>query len=558
MNKDKLKQIFSLENISANLQRSLRRFPVALTMLVALTAFSSYLVFVNNFPDYGFIVIFYLTVGMVLDFAVSIWGDEQSNRKRYYTVKGVLLGVWTVYCIWLYFHQRELMGGENIPFVMANIAWITALVLSIPFVSFHREKNDVQAWHFSVSLCKAILISALITGIFAIGLNTLIVGTAALFAFDVSKETYAVTNIVCCLLLSGFLFLNLVPAGERKHDSSTDMPRFLTNVVKWLLLPLLACYMVVLYVYSVTIIAKWELPKGLISWLVSAVMGGYLLGYVILYPQLLTDAQSWLTKLFTRWIPAFILPLLVLMTVGVIRRFSDYGLTAPRLYLVTLLVWYYAVCILIIIFRCRRLHWIFLSVAALFLLSSGHPLNYYRICEKVLKSRVETLLAIESEQRTDAEQYELREQLHYLRSTYGEKSIEAFHADSLLAWDYYYDTYETVQQLDSTWYINYSNWKVKKCPQGRFSTFRSKDYYHRQDATVTDGILKLSMVVDNLDYPEILLLDTAEIRQASRDTTQLFIYTKSGNYVYVPTKIKVEPEPNDSIYLRIEGYLFGK
>lgn len=558
MNKDKLKQIFSLENISANLQRSLRRFPLALAMLVALTAFSSYLVFVNDFPDYGFIVIFYLTVGMVLDFAISIWGDEQSDRKRYYTVKGVLLAIWTVYCIWLYFHQRELMSGENTPFVMANIAWISALMLSIPFVSFWREKNDVQAWHFSVSLCKAILISALITGIFASGLNALIAGTAALFELDPSKKIYAVTNIVCCLLLSGFLFFNLVPAEERKHDTSTDMPRFLTNVVKWLLLPLLACYMVVLYVYSATILAKWELPKGLISWLVSAVMGGYLLGYIILYPQLLSDARSWLTKLFTRWIPAFILPLLVLMTVGVVRRFSDYGVTAPRLYLATLLVWYYVVCILIIALPHKRLHWLFLSVAALFLLSSGHPLNYYCICEKVIHNQVEALLAIEPEQRTDEEQSELVEQLRYLRRTYGDKSIEAFHADSLLAWDYYYETYETRQQLDSTWYVEYRNWTVKKCPQGRFATFRTKDYYHRQAATVTDGVLTLSMVVDDQEHPEILLFDTAEIRRAKRDTTQLFIYTKSGNYVYVPTRIKIEPEPHDSIYLRIEGYLFGK
>lgn len=558
MNKDKLKQIFSLENMSANLQRSLRRFPIALTMLTLLTGFLSYTVCVNDFPEeYGFVTILFLSVGIVLDFAISLWGDEQSDKRRYYVVKGCLFAVWTVYCIWLYFNLKELMERESPAFVIANSAWITALVLSIPFVSFQREKNDVQAWHFSVSLCKAFLISALITGIFAAGLNALIAGTAALFELDPSHETYAVTNIICCLLLPGFLFFNLVPSGERKHNASTDMPRFLTNVVKWLLLPLLACYMLVLYAYGGTIIAKWELPKGLISWLVSAVMGGYLLGYVILYPQLL-DAKLWLTKLFTRWIPALILPLLVLMTVGVIRRFSDYGLTAPRLYLVTLLAWFYVVCILIITLPRKRLHWIFLSVAALFLLSSGHPFNYYRICEKVIHSKVEALLAIEATQRTEEQQADLREQLRYLRRIYGDKSIEAYHADSLLAWDYYYDFYETKQPLDSTWYIDYRNWTVKKCPQGQFTTFRSKDYYHRQDATVTDGILTLSMFVDDLEHPEIFLLDTAEIRQASRDTLQLFIPTKSGNYVYVPSKIKIEPEPHDSIYLRIEGYLFGK
>ena len=87
MNKEKLKQIFSLENLSANLQQTLRRFPVALAMLTALTAFCSYLVFAKDFPNYGFVLLFYLSVGMVLDFTISIWGDEQSNRKRDYIVK---------------------------------------------------------------------------------------------------------------------------------------------------------------------------------------------------------------------------------------------------------------------------------------------------------------------------------------------------------------------------------------------------------------------------------------------------------------------------------------
>ncbi len=555
---NKLKQIFSPENISANLQRSLRRFPVALVMLTLLTGFLSYTVLVNDMPEYGFVTIFYLSVGIVLDFAVSLWGDEQTNRKRYYIVKGVSLGIWTIYCVWLYCHQKELLGKDNMPFLLANTAWITALVLGIPFVSFRREENDVQAWHLSVSLCKAILISALITGIFAIGLNALIAGTSALFDLDPSKETYAVTNIVCAMMLSGLLFFNLVPAGERKHNASTDMPRFLTNVVKWLLLPLLACYMLVLYVYSCTIIAKWELPKGLISWLVSAVMGGYLLGYVILYPQLL-DAKAWLTKLFTRWLPALIMPLLVLMTVGVVRRFSDYGVTAPRLYLVTLLVWYYAVCLLIIALPRKRLHWIFLSVAALFVLSSGHPLNYYRICEKVIQGKVEALLAIEQTQRTVEQQADLIEHLRYMRRTYGTESVEAYGADSILMCNYYkYDYYKRKPDLDSTWCIDYRYYRTLRCPQGQFATFRSKDYYKTQGATVTDGMLNIPMVIDRWSEQEIFLLDTAEVRQAKRDTAQLFISSRSGRYVYVPARISIDPEPYDSIYIRIDGYLFGK
>ncbi len=554
MNKEKLKQIFSLENLSANLQRSLQRFPVALFMLAALTALISVAVVKEDLTRLQCTLVFFLSVGMVLDFAISLWGDEQTDRKRYYIVKCALLTIWTAYCVWLYYYRGEICK----PFIIANCAWIPMLVLCIPFVSFWREKNDVQGWHFSISLCKALLISGIVTGVMEGGINGLIFGTAALFDFEPNNKAVIVTNIVCSLLLSGLLFFNLVPAGERKHDSSTDMPRFLINVVKWLLLPLLACYMLVLYVYCGTIILKWELPKGMISWLVSAVMAGYILAYTTLYPQLL-DAKSWLTKFFTRWVPALILPLLLLMTVGIVRRFSDYGLTAPRLYLVTLLVWYYAVCILIIALPRKRLHWIFLSVAALFLLSSGHPLNYYRISEKVIKSKVEKMLAVGTDQLTEEQMADLREQMRYLCSTYGQESVEAYHPDSILGDDYYYCCYyERKQDLDSTWNINYHYWKTLRCPRGQFETFKTRDIYQRQAATVTDGILTVSIVLNDDKHPETLLLDTAKIRQASRDTTQLFIPSRSGKYVYVPSIIEIEPEPNDSIHLRIDGYLFGK
>ena len=97
-----------------------------------------------------------------------------------------------------------------------------------------------------------------------------------------------------------------------------------------------------------------------------------------------------------------------------------------------------------------------------------------------------------------------------------------------------------------------------KCPQGQFETFKEEDRYIHQAADVTNGVLSVPMVVGNDSKREIFLLDTAAVRRAKNNATQLFIPTKSGKYVLVPSKIEIEPEPNDSIHLRIDGYLFGK
>ena len=112
--------------------------------------------------------------------------------------------------------------------------------------------------------------------------------------------------------------------------------------------------------------------------------------------------------------------------------------------------------------------------------------------------------------------------------------------------------------MDSTWNIDYRYYRTLRCPQGQFETFKAKDCYQFQGTTVTDGQLNIPIFMDQCEQPEIFLLDTAEVRQAKRDTAQLFIPSRSGKYVYIPARISISSEPHDSIYVRIDGYMFGK
>jgi hypothetical protein len=80
------------------------------------------------------------------------------------------------------------------------------------------------------------------------------------------------------------------------------------------------------------------------------------------------------------------------MTIGIIRRVADYGITVERLYLITLLLWFYGVCIIVFVQSIPRLRWIFLSFAALFLISSAQPFNYTTICKRIHISQYEKLL----------------------------------------------------------------------------------------------------------------------------------------------------------------------
>ncbi len=539
MNLQSFKQRLSLRNLSESLLRVIRRFPVTSVFLFLVTAILSYLLVTETEPGrVGLCVLAFMLGGGVISLATSLWGEEQRDKRKRWIVEGVLLTVCAVYCVLLFL--TDLIPGRGLPaFTIANMAWMLLVVVLIPFGAFLKEENDLKAWHFILSLCGALLISGLATWVMLGGLEGLVFGTAALFDFDAGKKLPVLIMIVCEVLLFGILFLALVPHSERKHNASADMPSFLTKIVSWLLLPLLGCYILVLYVYGINILVHWELPKGMISWLVSAVMGAYILCYVLIYPQV-TNTASWQSKVLTRWLPMAILPLLVLMSVGVVRRFADYGITPPRLYLLTLLLWFYAVCIVMLVVPRKRFRWIALSFVALLILSSGHPLNYYRLCRPVLTAKIDKMIAEHDE--------ELEAELRYMRDCYGKEYTSR--------WVEQYEPVTSDEDRELAWKIDYYKPAGGNlCPQG----YHRFNWIDRQTEYLPEKVTKDSLHEGILHVPyqgTVLLFDTAAIRKAKKDAELLLIPSQDEQNAFSVQSIYMKAYNDGTINVSYSGYVF--
>ncbi len=420
-------------------------------------------------------------------------------------------------------------------------------------------------WHFILSLCGALLISGIVAWVMTGGFEGLLFGTAALFDFDAGKKLPLVIMIVCTVLLFWMLLLALIPQSERKHNASAEMPSFLTKIVSWLLLPLLGCYILVLYAYGLNILIQWELPKGMISWLVSAVMAVYVLCYVLLYPQV-THQESWQSKVLTRWLPIVILPLLVLMSVGVVRRFADYGVTPPRLYLLTLLLWFYAICIVMLVVPRKRFRWIALSFAALFILSSGHPLNYYRLCRPYLSAKIDKVIAEKGlqvpfewyslyQESHDEELDKLDKEITYMKSCYGKEYISRWVGDSERYVSGESESEATRVEIRNIYYTRQASGNL--CPQG-YATFRWVDNSSNElpakltEDSIVNGVL-------HVPYKDaILLFDTAAIRQTNQDKVHFVIPSLNGKVACSAQNISISTYSDRTIEIRYSGYMFAK
>lgn len=303
---------------------------------------------------------------------------------------------------------------------IAHAAAILALGLSTFFLSFLKEKNDVASWNFTLNLVASFIVTQIVSLILCGGICLLLFSLHQPFDVHISGKCYAYIYYLCSVLLAPLLFLGLLPRGGQKHNRLPQSSGFLNGILRYLFLPLTAGYLVVLYTYATRILIRWELPTGWVSWLVVALMAVSIGIEFGLYPARFKENKRF-DQWTARWLPILVLPLLLLMTAGIARRFNDYGITINRLYLATLNGWFYIVCIGLFITRARRINWIPISFAILFLLTSVLPVNYTNITRRYMQQCLE-----EEIQATCKEELPMTEAYYqeWLRTLPRKKAVE--------------------------------------------------------------------------------------------------------------------------------------
>ncbi|EJW93553.1 hypothetical protein, membrane [gut metagenome] len=429
-----LKKLSTL--LTDSFRNCLKRFPVTICFAVALSVFLCYLYASEGEESKRVLIVwrYYLAVGTLLSLSLHLWTEEMRGLLRKVTTHLIGHALLLVDTLCLYYLAEDKFYTE---LALAHVAGIFAIGLSVFFLSFLKEKNDLACWNFTYStFCS--FFTAFFTGLLMTGGGCLLAySLEMLFGIKISYKYYAYISIVGSVLLPILLFIGLLPSGAKKFNREAEQTQLQDNFVRFLFLPLLGGYLIVLYLYAARILVQWELPTGWVSWLTVALMTGCITVEWLLYPGRMNGANR-MNERIVCWLPVLTLPLLVLMTVGILRRFNDYGITVNRLYLLTLNGWFYLVCIGLIINKARRIIWIPISFSLIFLLTSVLPINFASIAkhtlhrqlkEKVLTSRLSLPLTVESYiQWMDSlplqEAIHLNDRFRYLKDWFGQENVE--------------------------------------------------------------------------------------------------------------------------------------
>ena len=377
-------------------QASLRRFPVAIILSFAIMVLLFLMV---NTPwdaqetalnDVVNALAAVIPAWWMASVAASLWSHSRGGRLNV-VLQSLIAVVAVVDTVALYAYSSTY-DGEAFAIGQGVATAMMAVIFYIPVTVKGWRGNSRRLLDYAFRLVGwsiSIYLLMLFVGMALMSLGGVV---EMLFAFNCMGTMLALT-VGFCVGMGALLLLTRVPSVDVAVEyPPMKVSRFVRFCHFYLLTPIAALYLVVLYCYGLKILATWTLPEGMVSYPVAAFMSIWLL--LRLAPAVnRDDTPRFVAGLYSRWLPVLSFPLLVLMTVGLGRRVADYGITVDRLYGLTLNAWFYLATVWLLIPRLRRFQaWLPFTAAGVAVIVSVLPVNYSSIVEGVLRSRVEGLL----------------------------------------------------------------------------------------------------------------------------------------------------------------------
>lgn len=550
-----------------------RRFPVTV-IFIALSAL--WLIVLNHcfYIEHYFkpVALTYFTmVGVLLTFAVNIWCEFTGYSKKIPITVAILLLL--ADSLYINFFEPDF----NTTWGLSRFALNTALVVAILF--FPTKKK--WAWNYTFMQFNNLGI-CIIYGIVCLIATGIITATIA-YLFSVSTYDFSIDLIILfCYALPVVMFVARTPDRSAPEDmeETFEASRFMVGSVKYFLLPLTVIYMAILYVYGITILLNWELPHGIVCWSVTGLTAAVFVTGFFLEGVRRTYPDDTLALKALRYLPMAMFPMLVLMSVAVLYRIGQYGLTVSRLYVLTFNIWAYCMMIYWIIRRPRTFNFAAISFAIVFVATSIIPYaNYMTITDNIMRNRLlkELKTAGLEEFPVDRDEFikaystlDLKQRkdvtsiLEYLGEDEGRKIVtisqDAYYFSFLynLPDDEDDDIYN--MRFSPNFYINRGH--LISIPEGyRYVISTSSDYELPKDfdqsapCVVIDKV-KFSIPIDSI----------ASLPEDSFIPVTLLPVSGSTDSIYVATKIEISYNRNESekadkpVYDRIgtSGLLFTK
>jgi hypothetical protein len=381
----------SLNLLFTNAKKSLIRFPLTIISAALGVIVSIYLVEYKKEIDNAFPYINFLltaAIGIPLFFSTSIYcAIEKTNILKKAIINAFAFVL--LFAIYQSLPDSEITNNTSVPYIKYTIYNIIVHLL-VSFIPYLKTKKLNGFWNYNKTLFIRVWTSILYSGVLYLGLIFALFAVDKLFNIDFHDELYFDIYIVTAGLFNTWFFVGGIPKKLENLESETNYPKGLKVFTQYVLLPLLILYLIILYAYVIKIVAIWDWPKGIVSYLISGVSILGILALLLIYPYSKSEGNSWIKK-FSRIYYFILIPLIIVLFLAIKMRIDAYGITINRYIIVLLGVWLALVSAYFCIGR-KNIKFIPQSLAIIMALMSFGPWGMFSVSERSQSERLFHLL----------------------------------------------------------------------------------------------------------------------------------------------------------------------
>ena len=381
----------SIQYLFKNAKNSFVRFP--LTILSSLVAVVIGIYLTENHKSIGNIfpfinIILTTSLGISLFFCATVISNKKKLNKKNNLLIHAFVALILV-SIYFTLPNKESTHNTTLPYIKYALYSITShlLVSFIPF-AFTQQLNGF--WQYNKTLFIRFLTSTLYSGFIYVGLILALSALNLLFDIKIHNELYFDIWITVAGFFNTWFFVSGIPQDLDELEINNEYPSGLKTFSQYVLLPLLALYLIILYAYGSKILMLWDWPKGIVTYLIICVSVLGILTFLLLYPYGNQNENSWIKKSSKAYYFALI-PLLVILYIAIFMRIDDYGITINRYIILILGVWLTILCLYTAIGK-TNIKFIPTSLALIAIFISFGPWGMFSVSEKSQVKRLEKIL----------------------------------------------------------------------------------------------------------------------------------------------------------------------
>ncbi|MBQ7079259.1 MAG: DUF4153 domain-containing protein [Fibrobacter sp.] len=385
----------AIKKYPSQISTAFKRFPLAAALAIFTTIAFIYVYESGHSPaEYKFShwLIIYPIAASMIALSVSL---VQESRKKFSVLPHIIAGtIWLAISIALVLYYPKNSNDIGRTYVGMTYLFIyTTVFLSIFIAPFFKQKDENGFWVFLMKNAKAAVVATAISVVLLIAIDGLLFGFFNLFDIKVSARPFVYSATISSCTIFPILFFSGIPSIDDCLQETPALNKFQTSTNKFIFLPVVSLYILLLYAYIAKIIIQWEMPKGMVSYLVSASMLLMLLRVTLMLPERINPKPSFESKLL-KILPAACIPLVILMSVGIIRRISDYGISEGRYFITAINIFYYAIIAILLIdkIRCKS-KYIALVFCGMFFIATNGPLSAINVTHRIWMGSIKDALA---------------------------------------------------------------------------------------------------------------------------------------------------------------------